>query len=203
MLKMRNVSIAIAGVACVAIGSAVAPNTAQAAIITNNFRVDVTTGSLANQSFFGNFSYDDDSLANTATQIIDPNNGNQLINPTNGLLSLAFNFLGITYTEKSDSGYSQFPQLNFKDGLFQGLDYVVEASPSVVLPGSISLFGTGYDTASGGTFFVAYEGDPNDLSTPFSEGTVVYSAQAVPTPALLPGLIGLGLSVWRKRKAEA
>jgi subtilisin-like proprotein convertase family protein len=26
--------------------------------------------------------------------------------------------------------------------------------------------------------------------------------QPVPTPALLPGLIGLGLGIWRKRKAE-
>jgi hypothetical protein len=28
-------------------------------------------------------------------------------------------------------------------------------------------------------------------------------ARPVPTPALLPGLVGLGLSVWRKRKEEA
>jgi hypothetical protein len=26
---------------------------------------------------------------------------------------------------------------------------------------------------------------------------------SIPTPALLPGLVGFGLSVWRKRKAEA
>jgi hypothetical protein len=32
----------------------------------------------------------------------------------------------------------------------------------------------------------------------FSQGT----AAAVPTPALLPGLIGLGLGAWRRRKAE-
>jgi hypothetical protein len=29
------------------------------------------------------------------------------------------------------------------------------------------------------------------------------TATAVPTPALLPGLLGFGLSIWRKRKAEA
>jgi hypothetical protein len=26
--------------------------------------------------------------------------------------------------------------------------------------------------------------------------------RAIPTPALLPGLIGMGVAVWRKRKAE-
>jgi hypothetical protein len=31
---------------------------------------------------------------------------------------------------------------------------------------------------------------------------LAYSAVAVPTPALLPGLIGMGLAFWRKRKGE-
>ncbi len=47
------------------------------------------------------------------------------------------------------------------------------------------LAGVSYTSASGRTYF--YSGD----TTP------------VPTPALLPGLIGLGLGVWRKRKTEA
>jgi hypothetical protein len=46
------------------------------------------------------------------------------------------------------------------------------------------LDGVGYTSASGRTYF--YSGD----------------ATPVPTPALLPGLIGLGLGIWRKRKAE-
>lgn len=34
-------------------------------------------------------------------------------------------------------------------------------------------------------------------------GTINYEVQPVPTPALLPGLIGMGVAVLRKRKAEA
>ena len=182
-------SIAITGVACVAIGSAVAPNAAQAAIITNNFRVDATTGSLANQSFFGNFSYNDAALSDPNIPI-DPSNGNQLINLSNGLLSLSFNFLGKTYTEQSDSAQPDFPKLNFNGGLFQGLDFFVEASPSVELPSSIFAF-----TIQNSVFAEFTDNLPAN-----SLGNVTYGVQAVPTPALLPGLIGLGVGVLRKRK---
>jgi hypothetical protein len=34
-------------------------------------------------------------------------------------------------------------------------------------------------------------------------GTINYEVQPIPTPALLPGLIGMGVAVLRKRKAEA
>jgi hypothetical protein len=46
----------------------------------------------------------------------------------------------------------------------------------------------------------------SDVSYTSASGqTYFYSGNAtpVPTPALLPGLIGLGLGLWRKRKAEA
>lgn len=39
-------------------------------MITNNFRVDVTTGSLANQSFFGSFRYDEAALTDPSSQVI-------------------------------------------------------------------------------------------------------------------------------------
>ncbi len=43
-------------------------------------------------------------------------------------------------------------------------------------------------------------------STDWEVDNIAYSGvipDPIPTPALLPGLIGLGLSAWRKRKAEA
>ncbi len=170
-------------------------------MITNNFRVDVTTGSLANQSFFGSFRYDEAALTDPSTQVIDPANGNQIINASNGLLDLSFNFLGNTYTQASDSDFPEFPQLNFQNGLFQGLDFFVFEDPSAPsptgIPGSLFAFGTGHNPAVG-SFFEAHEGD---LSAPdVSFGTVTYGVQAILTPALLPDLIELGIGVFRKRQ---
>lgn len=94
MVRIQTLSIAIVGAACMAIDSAITASSAQAAIIDYNFRVDATTGNLAGQSFFGSFSYDDAALSDPSLQIIDPNTGNSIINATNGLLNLSFNFLG-------------------------------------------------------------------------------------------------------------
>lgn len=196
MVKMRNLSIAIAGVACVAIGSAVAPNSAQATIITNNFRVDITEGSLAaNQPFFGSFTYDDATLTGSGFEALDP---------TNGSLKLSFNFLGNTYTEKDDAFYQvgspAYPQLGFQDGVFQALDFLVSETSSLpnptVIPGSTRAFIISYDPKFGGPYFQTLADVPSEGSL----GTVTYGVQAVPTPALLPGLIGLGVGVLRKRK---
>jgi len=46
-----------------------------------------------------------------------------------------------------------------------------------------------------------YGGTRSNLSEVQFDGTPV--ATAVPTPALLPGLIGMGVAAWRKRKAAA
>jgi hypothetical protein len=42
VVRIKPLSIAIAGAACVTIGSAVTASSAQALVITNNFRVGVT-----------------------------------------------------------------------------------------------------------------------------------------------------------------
>ncbi|XQQ05171.1 MAG: PTPA-CTERM sorting domain-containing protein [Leptolyngbya sp. IPPAS B-1204] len=62
---------------------------------------------------------------------------------------------------------------------------VVDASHTANYYLTPLLDGVGYTSASGRTYF--YSGD----------------ATPVPTPALLPGLIGLGLNLWRKRRNEA
>ena len=200
MFRIKPLSIAIAGAACATISSAVTASSAQASTITNNLRVDITSGALANQSFFGSFTYNDAALTDPSIQITNPD-GNQIINPTNGLLNLSFNFLGTTYSQNSDSGFPDYPQLNFQAGLFKGLDYLVE---SVANPATIAAFGTGYIQSSGLTFFQTFDGSPfNSATNVLDEGTVTYGVQAVPAPALLPGLIGLGVGVLRKRRAEA
>jgi len=206
VFRIKPSSIAIAGAACITIGSAVTASSAQALVITNNFRVDITSGTLANQSFFGNFRYDDASLTGSGLETLDP---------SNGLQSLSFNFLGTTYTQQSDAGYldappNQYPQLNFQDGSLVGLDYLVSKfyTPSLNIPSPIDSFTISYKSQLG-AFFKAYgEGDPladpnTSPITTLAQGKVTYGVQAVPTPALLPGLIGLGWGVLRKRRAVA
>jgi hypothetical protein len=167
-------------------------------MITNNFRVDITTGSLANQSFYGSFRYDDAALTDPNVQFIDPANSNQIINASNGLIDLSFNFLGNTYTQASDSNFPEFPQLNFQNGLFQGLDFFVFEDPFAPnptgIPGSFLAFGTGH-TPAAGSFLEAHEGD---LAPDVAFGTVTYGVQAIPTPALLPDLIEFGIEVFQK-----
>lgn len=197
MVRIQTLSIAIVGAACMAIGSAITASSAQAAIIDYNFQVDATTGNLAGQSFFGSFSYDDAALSDPSIQIIDSNTGNSIINATNGLLNLSFNFLGNTYNQTSDSGYSEYPQLNFNNGSFEGLDYLVN---SLVNSDPVKAFIITFD--DGQPVFRAYDVVEFGPSTPrLAEGSVTY--QRVPTPALLPGLIGLGIGVIRKRRTEA
>jgi Protein of unknown function (DUF1194) len=53
--------------------------------------------------------------------------------------------------------------------------------------------------------FLTVANDFNSFDTAVQQkiGREVGGETPVPTPALLPGLIGMGLSVWRKRKGEA
>jgi hypothetical protein len=196
-----SLTLATAGVSMAVVG--VSAGSAQALIIAKEFRVDMTSGSLTGQSFFGSFSYDNAALTDPSLQIFDPFNGNLLINEMNGLLSLSFNFLGDIYTQADDAGFPLFPQLNFSEGLFQGLDFIVTENPFApnprVIPGSTFEFGTGYNPIDG-SFFVAFAGDPDSLDRSF--GTVTYGVP-IPTPALLPGLIGMGLAALKKRRDEA
>lgn len=186
---------AIAGVALTA--AAVLPSTAaQAAIITNHFRVDVTSGLLEDQSFFGHFTYNDAALSDPTIQIINPNTGNQLINATNGLIDLSFNFLNNTYTQTSDFGFPAYPTINFANGSLQSLDYIVE---SLLNPEPIRSFMITFDPVIRGSVFVGFDGVPFG-SQVVSFGTVTYGVQPIPTPALLPGLIGFSVGILRKRR---
>lgn len=208
--------MAIAGTVGTIAGLGIAAGSAQALIITNNFRVDVTSGLFANQSFFGNFTYDDAALTDPSLELIepfDPDNPNddyQIINVSNGLIDVSFNFLGNTYTEASDLDFigtdfdsptlAAFPRLLFKNGSLLGLELVVSNNPDlnpVIIPEPIIAFGILYE--NGAPFFgaLAIPGGPR-----VSEGTVTYGVEPIPTPALLPGLIGMGIATFRKRKRE-
>jgi hypothetical protein len=81
---------------------------------------------------------------------------------------------------------------------------------TVVLGGIPNIF---YLASSTGTFFDYSDSTSIGAGGPFSaqtnnfilSGTTIsgdITAKAVPAPALLPGLLGLGAAAWRKRKSE-
>ena len=195
MVKFKTLSMAIAGAACVTLGAAVAPSSAQAVTMTNDFRVDVTTGSLAGQSFFGNFQYDDAGLTGIGEEILDSSNGS---------LGVSFNILGSTYTEQSDDGFPDFPQLIFQDGSLLGLDFLVFPSAVTNDPQRdlrfVQILPTGFRAA-----LVSEPELPEPLPFSGSEGTVTYgSSTAVPAPAVFPGVLAAGAlgAVYRKRQSK-
>ena len=84
-------------------------------------------------------------------------------------------------------------------GSLQSLDYVVE---SLLNPGPIRAFGISFAPSFGGPFFGGFDGSPfSPSSNQLLLGAVTYDVQPIPTPALLPGLIGFSVGVLRKRRS--
>jgi hypothetical protein len=134
------------------------------------------------------------------------------------LLSLAFNSRAVVYTiDSSESGGSGFLQwIDFRgnpasDGQYQYKQATLSASDGF---GNYSFFaysrlGKSFD---GSPFADSYAmtssidtiSGPNPTSGSANSGVTFSSLSpvTVPTPALLPGLVSLGLGVLRKRKAQ-
>lgn len=140
------------------------------------FEVAPDSGSLAGNTYFGDFSFDDSGLTGVGDEIVE-------------LSDFSFDFLGVNYTE-TDS-FSSLAA--FLDGTFLGIEYTfddgnVEFS---FLPGFFAVNEAvfAYEIASGSNQGAGF-------------GDVNYSV--VPTPALLPGLVGMGaMALRRKRQSDA
>lgn len=149
---------------------------AKAATITDDFRIDVTTGSLVGEQYMGSFSYDDDLLTGTGVETINASDG----------LAVNFDFLGQTFTEEDDFGFDNFPTVQFDNGNLIGLNYLGVKPSTTVTIGDES-------TGSGGDFFT-YDDD----SVGSGEGRVTYS---IPEPTTILGTftaLGFGALVTRK-----
>lgn len=156
----------------------------QAAVVNYNFGVNATSGSNPGQ-YFGSFSYDDSLLSGVGEESLAINNG---------LLSLAFDYLGTTYTEVDDFDYPSYPALSFQNGSLLGLSYVVE--DQFFIGGDLD------NPNTGGTRF--YTIASADFLSATQVGTVSYSR--VPEPLALGGTAiasAIGLWVNRKKKASA
>lgn len=139
----------------------------QAATITYNFRADVTSGALLGQTFTGLLSYDDSTLTKVGSEFLSPAEG----------LEVSFNFLGTAYTEKNDVNFPDFPLTNFNNGVFEGLDFAVNNSPTI--------FVINQDQFS-------YKGE--------QIGNVTY--QSVPEPETVAGLAIFAGSLFLKKKRK-
>lgn len=101
---------------------------AQAEIVTYDFTVSVSRGSLAGNVFYGTFSYDDAFLTGLGQETLGTAEG----------LTVSMDFLGDRYTELDDADYPAFPVLVFDDGELQQLDFWIEPGDRVqwwMLPG--------------------------------------------------------------------
>jgi hypothetical protein len=157
--------------------SALSLNASQAEAVTLfTFEVIPDFGPLAGNTYVGDFSFDDSSLTGIGDETVS-------------LSDFNFNFLGTTYTELD--GFSSLAA--FLDGKFLGIEYAFDDGnvDFAFIPGfsAVNEAFFAYDIASG----------PNQGA---GFGDVNYSV--VPTPALLPGLVGMGaMALRRKRQSEA
>ncbi|HEY9633864.1 MAG TPA: hypothetical protein V6D14_10685 [Coleofasciculaceae cyanobacterium] len=88
-------------------------NVTQAATVTYDFIVNVTSGCLSGKQFEGYFSYDSSTLRGIGSEEVGAQEG----------LSINFEFLDVLYTEANDLDFSLYPRLLFEDGNLAGLDF--------------------------------------------------------------------------------
>ena len=158
---------------------------------TLNFS-DLPVGSFISQTYFP--GTDDEATLSTA-------NGNVFVDSDNGNTLLLLGFNSNTTLEFSFAN----PLVYFG---------VRMLNPD--LPGSIRFFGTGGEQIGSAISFASVVGDGNYfnfnaplISERFTRVAITGSlvalddvAYRVPTPALLPGLVGMGAAALRKRKQE-
>ena len=166
--------------------------TVQAATVTYDFTVDLTSGPLIDTQPSGSFCYDDSTLTGSGLETLGIDQG----------LSVALNFLGKTYNETNDIEFPDFPIVQFQDRKLLGLSFTAFYKPAFQTIGigdtvdvSAGLIGSG-----GGSIF-AYDTEP---SVEFEGvGNVTYTARPVPEPASIAGLSALGLVLLKRGKSRS
>jgi hypothetical protein len=205
-------------VGCATLALAIA-KPVEAAMLTYDFEVNVTSGTSIGK-YKGNFSFD----TSKPLFLCDVVQGYYCANPVSNDLTVTFDFLGKTYTEKDDSQYSLFPTAVFNSPVLNA-----QSSQSVALSYLVSPLNADGFFVFGGDFHVGRGDDLFDAVT--KVGTVIYSLRlpgpkpgpqpgpqpgpdpcqgdscaAVPEPSEIAGsVIGLGLlgAVWQLRRKRS
>lgn len=166
------------------------------AITFYDFQVNWSDGTTGN----GSFSFNE--TAPTGTQPYGGSYGSSYKQWINSFLDFNFTSAGKTYT-KTDLLFSNFVDHTFPTTSFDHLSYGDFSQYfHFELP---NLYVAGYDYAPNGSFSDGVYGENYSSETYVSvtSGSFQQRAQAVPTPALLPGLIGMSVVALRKRKDES
>ena len=95
--------------------SAFAATSASAAVITYDFSVAPGTGPLSGNTYSGQLSFDNAGLTNSGQELLRPSDG----------LTVSFTFEGTTYVTSDDQDYSAYPIVQFQNGTFLGLSFLV------------------------------------------------------------------------------
>jgi hypothetical protein len=146
-----------------------------AALIDQSFTVNNPDDALSGSPFQGSFRYDNAALTGVGDEDLS-------------LDSFTFAFLGQNFSDATAG------TVLFADGTFLGL------SLSAGTPGADAIafsFIPGFSDTSDASFSYDLRGSTGEVG--FADLTYRNPA-TIPTPALLPGLMGLGLGVWRKRQ---
>ena len=162
----------------------------QAATITYDFDVNITSGLLDENVYEGFFSYDDSTLTGIGREKIGVAEE----------LSIVFEFFGKTYTEADDNNFSfNFPFVEFNENRLVGLQYIVNDTPNNSI---FAMFSDDPDGLGGGDRFQYI--DVNSLEV--NEGSVTFYSRPpstpIPEPSSVAGLALLGFG-WFLRKKVA
>jgi hypothetical protein len=202
-MNLKTVSLSAATATVVATGIALAGSSANAAVLANsvlaingNARLELIGGNNWKLNF-ANFSA---GTGNVTVETGSTGSFTGLVGSNTRIRDLSLTKSDNTWTLSNPSS-SPFLQLS------NGVQYLLNTFTLTRTSSGPFFLGT-FD----GTFF-----DPSDNSSIASEGlfssqgrdflsktgtTFSATVTAVPTPALLPGLIGLGVAAWRKRRSE-
>jgi len=154
--------------------SVLGASAATAATVTGTFTVENLDPTLTIDAVYsGSYSYDDASLTGSDEEAVE-------------VLSFSFDFEGMNYNNSNKADGTLIEAIFF-DGEFLGIN--AEFENFDLLPGF-------FDTTDA---LFAYEIPDVGAGT----GDIFYSSTPIPTPALLPGLVGMGVAALRKKRQEA
>jgi len=179
---MSNKSFALA-TGAVAAALVIGTGAAQAADVTYDFSFTLPTSinaPAAGASGSGSFTFDE-ALVNTGLPF-------QTIALPEGRFS--FDLLGQTFTPAAGRGESA---VNYFGGVFSGVFFDLDVPPA-----DFPLFGLTLNQFEVSLFDLSF--NPGSAPISYTRRAVEPPTNVIPTPALLPGLVGLGLAAVRKRK---